>query len=221
MLVPAMTPEEIRNALISDYETELKIKFKGIEVAYVSKWKRNGKKNFFETISHCTKTNNHWRITIRCKDGGCWMMPYLIFYDHVGVSAFYLAPETGTESLMWFNTHFFKRYRERLKIDIEKPEDLVKHFFRHNMYMVPCYYPMPDGKEQLFCPLTEGLGLGLYNQELKTYVFKTYVDRSLLHEEQKQKMVDIWHKELDALLVKIQKGAKDIARERFSRNELY
>lgn len=219
MLVPAMTPEEIRNALISDYETELKIKLKGIEVAYVSKWNRNGRKNCIETITHISRSKNHWRLNIRCKDGHCLIMPYLVYYNHIGVSAYHFLPGKGKDGLMLFNTHFFKRYRERLKLDIEKPEELVKYFFRNTWYMIPCYYPLPDGREQLFCPLTDGLGLGLFHNDLNMYEFKTYVDNSLLHEEQKQKMAELWYKEVNELLTKIQKDAKDAARERFSRNE--
>jgi len=94
--------------------------------------------------------------------------------------------------LLHFNTHFFKRYRERLQLDIEKPEDVIKQFFRKNTTILTGYYPMPDGTHQLFCPILGGLALGKFHEALGIKEFKTFVDDSLLHENQKRDLAKVW-----------------------------
>ena len=64
MLVPSMSLQEIRKALVTDYENELHGKLKAIEISSKGKWIRNGRKDFTETIMFTTKSKNNWRITI-------------------------------------------------------------------------------------------------------------------------------------------------------------
>ncbi len=157
MLVPTMTLQEIRKALVADYERELKGKLKALEISSKGKWMRNGRKDFAETILHATQSKNNWRITIQYKQGNLTTIPYLVFYNNIGITASHFLFGFGSERFMHFNTHFFKRYQERGKIPHEKPEDLVKYFFRNNTVMLPCYFPLPDGTQQLFCPLAGGI----------------------------------------------------------------
>jgi hypothetical protein len=112
-------------------------------------------------------------------------------------------PDGFSPSLMHFNTHFFKRYRERGKVDIEKPEDLVKFFFKKNSVLIACYYPREDGTQQLFTPLAGGVGLGNYHEESDICEFKTFVDHSLLGEDQKIQIMDIWTQTLTELTEEI------------------
>jgi hypothetical protein len=104
---------------------------------------------------------------------------------------------------MHFNTHFFKRYRERGKIAIEKPEDLVKFFFRKNLVLLPCYFPREDGTQQLFTPLLGGVGLGNYHEETGICEFKTFGDNSLLRQDQKEEIVNIWTATVNELMAEI------------------
>ncbi len=205
MLVPSMTLQEIRRVLIADYEKELKGKLKAIGISSAGKWMRNGRKDFVETIAFTTKSRNNWRITIHYRNGHLTTIPYLIYFNNRGITASHFLPDFGTDKLMHFNTHFFQRYKERGKIDIEKPEDLVKSFFRKNLVMLPCYYPMPDGRNQLFCPLHGGVGLGTYHEEGEIHEFKTFVDNSLLREEQKQQIQEIYMETMEELVAEMKR----------------
>jgi hypothetical protein len=87
---------------------------------------------------------------------------------------------------MYFTTHFFKRFKERLKLDITKPEELVKFFFKKNLFMMPAQLDMPNGTKQIFAPLFGGVGLGVYHEKEDIYEFKTFVNNGLLKDSQKQ-----------------------------------
>jgi hypothetical protein len=193
MIVPTMSLPEISKSVSKDFACEIKSKLQSINATYHGKWIRNGRKDFVETILFPVKSKNNWRITITCNKNGVNAVPYLISYNHIGITAshvpFYAAEST---SLMHFNTHFFKRYRERGMIAIEKPEDLVKFFFRKNLAIIPCYYPREDGTQQLFTPLAGGVGLGNYYEDADICEFKTFVDNSLLGQNQQEAIISIW-----------------------------
>jgi hypothetical protein len=198
-----MSLPEIRKAICDDFDNEIKRKIQSMQVARQGKWKRNGRKDFVETILFPSKSRNNWRITITCDSSGVRSVPYLVSYNTIGITASHMDPDGFSPSLMHFNTHFFKRYRERGKVDIEKPEDLVKFFFKKNSVLMACYYPREDGTQQLFTPLAGGVGLGNYHEESDICEFKTFVDHSLLGEDQKIQIMDIWTETLTELTEEI------------------
>lgn len=200
MLVPSMTLQEIKNSLILDYQRELKMKLTGIYLSAEGKWFRNGRKAFAETVSFVTKSKNHWRISVQMDNRGAYSVtPYLIAYDNVGIKAFHFIDPLGSGALLYFNTHFFKRYRERRKIDIEKPEDVVKHFFKHNPHIIPYRYQDTDGTQKLFIPFDNGVGLGKFNEAVSAFEFKTFVDDDLLRQEQWQSIINVYNNVIDLL----------------------
>lgn len=208
MLVPKMTLEEIRNSLTNDYKKELKMKIKHVELSRHRKWMERGRQDFKETLVHTTQSKNDWRIAVHYQDGACSIVPYIVSYNHVGITASHFTDPYSTHAMMFFNTHFFKRYRERANIDIEKPEKLVNHFFKKNTTMIPCYKTMPDGTKQLFCPLNGGLGLGYFHEELQVCEFKTFVDNGLLREEQHTEIRLIYERTLAEMEVEWKKRMK-------------
>jgi hypothetical protein len=205
MIVPNMSLPEIRKALYDDWVCEIKSKIQSIKVIHRGKWVRNGRKDFVETIQFPVKSRNNWRITVFCNKRGVIAFPYLISYNNIGITASHISLDSPCESMMHFNTHFFKRYKERGKIAIEKPENLVKFFFRKNSVLLPCYSPRKDGTMQLFTPLSGGVGLGNYHEESDICEFKTFVDNSLLHQDQKDEIVNIWTETANELMAEIQR----------------
>jgi hypothetical protein len=199
MIVPNMSLPEIRKSVYEDWAFEIKSKLESIKVTYQARWIRNGRKSFVETIPYCVKSRNNWRITVNCGKNGVTAVPYLISYNNIGLTASHIAEDLDSMPLMHFNTHFFKRYRERGKISIEKAEDLVKFFFRKNTFLLPCYFPRKDGTQQLFTPLFGGIGLGNYHEETNICEFKTFVDDSLLRQDQKDDIYRIWTQTLKDL----------------------
>ncbi len=203
MIVPNMSLPEIRKSVLDDFACEIKSKLASIKVTYHGKWIRSGRKDFVETILFPVKSKNNWRITVTCNKNGVNATPYLISYNNKGLTASHVPLDSDSMSLLHFNTHFFKRYRERGKIAIEKPEDLVKFFFKKNTILLPCYSPRKDGTQQLFTPLAGGLGLGNYHVESDICEFRTFVDNSLLREDQKEEIDNIWINTLTELTAEI------------------
>jgi len=200
MIVPNMTLPEIKKSVFDDFVCEVKSKVECEKVTQQSKWIRSGRKDFVETILFPVKSRNTWRLTIACKKNSVTAVPYLISYNNIGVTASHIPLDDDSMPLMHFNTHFFKRYKERGKIATEKPEDLVKNFFRKNTFLFPCYYPRKDGSLQLFTPLAGGLGLGNYHKDYEICEFKTFVDNSLLRKDQALEIFNIWTETLKEIL---------------------
>ncbi len=203
MIVPNMSLPEIRKSVLDDFAGEIKSKIESIKVTHKCKWIRNGRKDFVETIHFPVKSKNNWRITVNCNKMGVTATPYLISYNKIGVTASHISLDSFSTSLMHFNTHFFKRYRERGKIAIEKPEELVKFFFKKNTVLLSCYFPREDGTQQLFTPLAGGVGLGNYHLESDICEFKTFVDDGLLRQDQKDEICNIWTTTLNELTTEI------------------
>jgi hypothetical protein len=203
MIVPNMSLLEIRKSVFDDFVCEIKSKMQSIKVTHHGKWIRNGRKDFVETIPYRVKSRNNWRITVACGNNGVTAIPYLISYNNIGMTASHIPLDFDSMPLMHFNTHFFKRYRERGKISIEKPEDLVKFFFRKNTFLLPCYSPRKDGTQQLFTPLLGGVGLGNYHEESGICEYKTFVDNSLLRQNQKDEINNIWTETIKEMLAEI------------------
>jgi hypothetical protein len=205
MLVPTMSLTEIKKSVLNDYKPEIKNKEESIKMAYKQKWIRNGRKDFAETIAFPVKSKNNWRITIICEKGDVTTIPYLISYDKFGVTASQLLTNTPDVQLMHFNSHFFKRFRERGKIDIDKPDQVIKLFFRKNQLLVPCFSPREDGTQQLFVPVQDGVGLGNYHPDTFICEFKTFVDNSLLGKDQLEAVNQIWSDTLTEIMAEMQR----------------
>jgi len=205
MIVPNMSLPEIRKSVFDDFVCEVKNKIQSVKVTHHSKWIRSGKKDFVETIFFPVKSRNNWRMTIACNNNGVTAFPYLVSYNNIGMMASHIPLDDDSMPLMHFNTHFFKRYKERGKVAIEKPEDLVKRFFRKNTVLLPCYFPRKDGTLQLFTPLAGGVGLGNYHIESDICEFKTFVDDSLLGQNQKDEIVNIWTETMNELIAEMQR----------------
>jgi hypothetical protein len=183
MLVPGMSLIEIRKSIMYDYTNDLNQKLRSLEIMYMAKWIRNGRKHFTETITFTAKSRNSWHITIIGTKRDMATVPYLVWYDQIGITACSIAENYDDTPLLFFNTHFFKRYKERGKVNIEKPEDVVKFFFKNTPLFLPYRMPRKNGPSQLFLPVEGGIGLGNY-PETNICEFKTFVDNSLLHPDQ-------------------------------------
>lgn len=205
MIVPSMSMTEIRKAALADFACEIKSKVQSIKVTYQGKWIRSGRKDFVETILFPVRSKNNWRITVACNKNGVNAIPYLISYNNIGITASHIPLDSDAASLMHFNTHFFKRYRERGRIAIEKPEDLVKFFFKKNAFLFPCYSPREDGTQQLFTPLAGGVGLGNYHEDPDICEFKIFVDNSLLGRDQQEAISSIWTDTLNELMAEMKR----------------
>jgi hypothetical protein len=184
MLLPSMTLQEIRTSLLKDLKEGLKNKVVHSQLSMERRFHESGSQLMVETVPYLSRQHNLWRIACRKDATSSYYQPYMMAYDHVGVIAMHFPNTFNPEVMMYFNTHFFKRYRERAELDIERPSHLVKHFFKQNNVLLPCYYPQDDGSLQLFSPVHGGLGLGYFHADTMICEFKTFVSYDMLRIDQ-------------------------------------
>jgi len=206
MIVPGMTLVEIKKSLLNDYNNGLHQKIRAIDIIYKRKFQLNKNHDFVETITYPAASKNDWRIIIYCTKNHVHTVPYLYSYDHVGITATHLNDMYTPLIFMHFNSHFFKRYKERIHLDIVKPQELVKLFFRKNTYILPCSDELEDGTKQVFSPLDGGVGLGIFHEADNIYEFKTFVDNSLLGDNQKKKITEIYRDTLEKIVESLKTG---------------
>lgn len=210
MILPKMSLREIKRAVLSDYHNEVLRKLNNLAVTHKRKWQLNGKKNYTETIFYPTKSANKWRVVVHCTKDNVHLMPYVCSYNSYGIMAAHLSTVVEPQAFMHFNTHFFKRLKERLNISIEKPRELVKVFFKNNLYMIPAITERSDGSEQIFTILQGGVGLGKYHEQEEIIEFKTFVSNEMLTKRQQKLVVDtamdIYSRINTALLNSLKRG---------------
>jgi len=80
------------------------MKIKHVELSRQRKWMQSGRKDFKETIIHTTQSKNDWRIAVHYKDGVCDIVPYIVSYDHVGITASHFTDPHATDAMLFFNT---------------------------------------------------------------------------------------------------------------------
>ena len=99
-----------------------------------------------------------------------------------------------------------------LKVDARSAESdaqqafLIKTtFFKKNLVLLTAYFPRKDGTQQLFTPLVGGVGLGDYHKDADICEFKTFVDNSLLGQNQQQAILSIWTDTLKEMTAEMQR----------------
>ena len=200
MIVPGMSLSEIKQALIKDYQSDLRSKLNSIEIMYKRKFALNGHRNYTETVLCPAKSRNYWRIIVECKIDHVHLTPYLVYQGKTGLCVAHLSLMTAPIVFMNFSSHFFTRFKERAKVKPTKPEEVIKLFFKTNSYLTPCYMAQDDNSEQLFTPLYGGLGLGIYHQHDDIFEFKTFVDDTLLKPEQLKQIGEVHMETLKTII---------------------
>jgi hypothetical protein len=191
MIIKGMTFAEIKKAVMHDYDLQLRPLINALHITYKRKWLLNNKKDCIETITYLTTTKNKWRIVVHCTKTSVHILPYLCIETNRGIAAVHITAELSPLAVMQFNTHFFQRFRERLKLTIEKTDELIKYFFKKNLYMIPSATELENGHVQVFTPLYGGVGLGVYHEKKDFFEVKTFVDFSLLRREQINEIINI------------------------------
>lgn len=191
MLVDTMNYIEITNEIKKDYE---KI-YATTLIRLGEEYERERKKLKIDktrtyTREYCIKTakKNNWIIFLRKApskekfnskyDSQVTAIAY--YYNKTGLRVF---NRTDIGVVAVYNGHFFTRYNERLKLNLTKLLDIVKHFFKYNAYMARDLVKKNDRYYVIsFC--RDGLALGELQYGFLWMVNKTFVSKDLLKPEQ-------------------------------------
>ena len=129
MLVPSMTPEEVYKELSRDFKS-LYLKGKVTGDIFQSEMKRKRIDHEFRFASYKTAQRNEWQIIFNIFRDRIGTGYYLRSTDKVGMVAYILQFfEDGRDmQVAKYNTHFFKRYRDRVFLDFDEQHKLFSPF---------------------------------------------------------------------------------------------
>lgn len=185
MLVPSMTWDEIIKEVTSDYIFVLKYMTAKIHGTSL-RMKRMNEKCLVETYHIKTERMNEWSVVLNIRPGVCQSNIYLKSFDDSGIVAYKITADNDSFLLVKFSTHFFKRYKERMKLDIVKPEQVVKHFFKNNVDERRCTTnPDENDARVTFFSYPNGLGIGRFDQAKQIVHIKTFIAADTFTNQQK------------------------------------
>ena len=114
---------------------------------------------------------------------------YLKSADEKGVVAYIVQKNEDSNHtfVTKFNSHFFKRYNERLHLGLNEPSKIIKHFFKHNDYSrIGLTDVLEDGTRNIISVFECGIAIGWQQDSTRTIQFKTFIANDTLTEKQKK-----------------------------------
>jgi len=194
MLVPAMNNKEITAEIKRDAEKIYAGTFNRLIEEYDKerrKFKIDKTKTYCKEYKIKTAAKNNWVLFFRKKDnvdiykgladaGGCCITYY---YNEQGLRFF---SYTGNgHPIEVYNAHFFKRYSERLQLNITDTLEVAKYFTKtHNE--VRAGIMGEDDDEYLVALYEEGIGLGRYDAEYNWIIYNTFISNELVRDDQQE-----------------------------------
>lgn len=193
MLVPAMTHEEIAAQIKREYRKiqETTLLRLGAEYDRERRKLRINKEVMYpKEYEIKTAGKNTWIIFLHKGPGvkkytGTEDLTYLCvvyYYSNKGLMAFWPASD---EVLAGFTSHFFKRYNERLCLNLSNPIDIVKAFFRKGMY---CTLKIDErnNRPHVIAFDADGIRFGEIKYNFSYIEWKTFVNREIAFHQQKK-----------------------------------
>ena len=89
-----------------------------------------------------------------------------------------------TPFILYYTTHFFTRYKERLKLDIIKPEDIIRKYLRDSNNFVPKVLETDDTLSKMFIVCEQGIILGTLHQKSFICKMNTFLSPDMLKPDQ-------------------------------------
>ena len=178
MLVPSMTDEEIRKEIEKDFPILYR---KSLYVAAEIK-KQNmplQKKRIIKTFDYVSKNKNNWIYKIDINKKITVLVYLAYFYSDRGLTA--IEVFNHSDVLLFFSAHFFKRYNERLHLNIVLPKDLLhKYIDDHVGYLFTTLEKVNDNLESVFGTTPTGVVLGTYHKDLQYVNVNTFITHDML-----------------------------------------
>ena len=215
MIIDTMTPDELSDEIYEDWRILITTTVPRLTLSYdrerrrskikkdspywkFYKVKTKKKNNWLLTISKATSDSNYKGISSAVGNQYCY------YYTSIGlrVSSISVDEKFKPQGFIDYNSHFFTRYNERMNLRLVKPLDIVEHFFEHNGYW-DSRIIYREGKEFLLGLCKEGLMLGEKKANRQWFVWKTFITKNLMGNEQKyleHEIVDTLQKEIESLL---------------------
>jgi hypothetical protein len=181
MIVSSMSYIEIRKEVDNDI---VFVKKKSIHV--IAELEKKMKKNKLKTITHIYDYNspnkNKWlvKIEIGLKNVASSFLTY--FYIDNKIAAVQVL---DARYLLYYTTHFFKRYKERMNLDIAKPEELIRQYFSDSTNFVPQLLGVTENYLlKIFILCKHGAILGNIHTDSSICKMNTFITTDMLKTDQ-------------------------------------
>jgi hypothetical protein len=181
MIVSSMTYDEIRKEIQNDVELVYK-KSTHVITELERKMRREKLKKHLHVYEYNSKNKNKWivKIDIGPKDVGRTFMTH--FYVDNKIVAVQVI---DSPFLLYYTAHFFKRYRERLTLEIAKPEELIRHYLTGSSHFVPKILEKVDNNLlKMYIVGKQGTILGTLHVNTGICKMNTFLSPSMLKSDQ-------------------------------------
>jgi len=185
MIVNTMNVDEVCHELLLEYDAVVR---RGLSLMRIYEQEMNRKH-----ITHTTKLteylsprHNHWLILLMHEGHVTDGSPTLYQYNENGMMSYSVSHFEKRRRVIIQNGHFFKRYNERMKLNLTKPIDILKHYMKYNNIIQPTI--TNEGVEDKRIVLAEvygGAALGYFIPEQEYLCMKTFVTHDMLHKTQR------------------------------------
>ncbi len=178
MLVPAMNLAEIRKEIDKDFEIVVR---KSLFVLKDLKKEHAPlrQKRIIKVYDYFSKFKNNW-IFKWDVDKKVTLPVYLVWYiGDRGLTAIQTFP--NQRGLFYYTSHYFKRYNERLNLEINDPKKLLHIFMQNHLaYTFQFLEEIAPGVWKFFAYTKNGVALGTYIQSQDYYKMNTFITHDML-----------------------------------------
>jgi hypothetical protein len=216
MLLDTMSFKEIKNEIFKDFEANVRDRSIMLMPDYASYIKQKTKKLISakkrrefrspKAYRYRSNYNNNWLI-IYDKDSLDYLVTYVCFFNtKKSLKAYMIRVPPEKQKLKVITGHFLKRYRERMKLDLVKPIDLLIQYFTKNpvSYIEKVNEPIDKGVFPVYERTTEGVSLGVFNQQIGLATMNTFLSDRELKGDQRE----LREKVQESLQGKIEEGQR-------------
>lgn len=187
MLVHGMSLEELRHEIKEDKPAILH-KLVGLAKKTVKHMRKTHMSSFHKSFDYISPRKNNWIVGYTFSEPNIETATVhflAIMYRPIGFTVFYPPPKS--DMLLIYTDHFFKRYNQRLELNLVNPKDKIRHFVL-NASEAP-YEKMEDikpGMFSVFARIRQGVMLGVKYSDLKFVKFNTFLSEKDLKGDQIQ-----------------------------------
>jgi len=193
MLVPSMTLQEIRREI----NLEKPIVFRKVQFLihdFMRAKKPHGKDVFVRHYDYVSKYKNKWLFRIGINRHQAELSYLVYYYNDIGLVGILVFDDD--DELMYLTSHLFKRFNERLRLNLTTPREIMVKFLDEfpgfNGKRIETIEP---GVYKMFYGSTAGYFLGINNMNLKFIKMNTFITHDMLKGEQHE-TADILRKEI-------------------------
>jgi len=183
MIIETMTKSEI----ISDIQKDEDLLYARLRQNYGFKLRRRLIKTRTKSITIWSKERCHFNTYIAILEATKKEMTIMIINHHQTKIGLRCVAPLEIEGWSFYNGHFFRRYNERMNLNISSPLEVASSYFLINRGFTHSYVEKVDNRLYAVASVNEGIALGYEENEIFTW--NTFVPRNMLTKS--QKIIDI------------------------------